>query len=384
MYQEYKNIHMMKSKKSLLAIAAMALFVSCSNEDDKSVNNEFSGIIENSNVEILLSTGGHTRGSIESDANGLFEAEGLGIFCLAKGKLGLNPDALDITWDLKSNPYAVWMDNVQSDAKLNENKTGTDIVWTDSQQRWYPAGNWYSYRFYGYYPYSENIKATKTQRIVEYTIDGTQDIIWGKTNVSDDSLAYCAKYFRSEKYANVVPSMNFEHKLMRLTFSCIPGKDGNGSIEEALKMGVKSIKITKVPTTANMIIADRENVDNEGVIVFDWNNLGEMYLLDSGDQPLGENYWVEADEVKIGQGVLVPVPTDPDFHYFIEVTLKDKEGREWDLGNPIELENQSGTFVPGKSYNVKMTIYGPKTVEVKGSLSQWEEDDSSIGGVTYE
>ena len=84
MYQEYKNIHMMKSKKSLLAIAAMALFVSCSNEDDKSVNNEFSGIIENSNVEILLSTGGHTRGSIESDANGLFEAEGLGIFCLAK------------------------------------------------------------------------------------------------------------------------------------------------------------------------------------------------------------------------------------------------------------------------------------------------------------
>ena len=156
------------------------------------------------------------------------------------------------------------------------------------------------------------------------------------------------------------------------------------SIEEALKMGVKSIKITKVPTTATMIIADRENADNEGVIVFDWNNLDEMYLLDSGDQPLGENYWVEADEVKIGQGVLVPVPADPDFHYFIEVTLKDKEGREWDLGNPIELENQSGTFVPGKSYNVKMTIYGPKTVEVKGSLSQWEEDDSSIGGVAYE
>lgn len=374
----------MKSKKSLLAIAAMALLVSCSNEDDKTVNNKFSGVIENSNVEILLSTGGHTRGSIESDANGLFEAEGLGIFCLAKGQLGLNANALNINWNVDTNPYAVWMDNVLSDAKLNENGTGTDIVWRDSEQRWYPAGNWYSYRFYGYYPYSENIKSTNTQRVVEYTLDGTQDVIWGKTAVSNDSMAYCAKYFRSEEFANLVPSMNFEHKLMRLTFSCIPGKDGNGSFEEALKMGVKSIKITKVPTKATMIVADRENADNEGVIVFDWNNLGEMELLDAGDLPLGENYWVEENEVKIGQGVLVPVPVNPDYHYFIEVTLKDKEGRIWDLGNPIELYNQSGNFVAGKSYNVKMTVYGPKTVEVKGTLSQWEDDGDSIGGITYE
>ena len=40
--------------------------------------------------------------------------------------------------------------------------------------------------------------------------------------------------------------------------------------------------------------------------------------------------------------------------------------------------------VKGAKGELKQAVNNKVTVEVKGSLSQWEEDDSSIGGVTYE
>ena len=232
----------------------------------------------------------------------MFEAEGLGIFCLAKGSLNINPKELDIDWTpgTAATEYSVWMDNVEADAVINEDGVSTDIVWVDGVQRWYPTGNWHSYRFYGYYPRQEEINATNTQRSVDFVIDGTQDIIWGKTEVSDDSMAYCAKYFRDPEHKDVTPTITFKHKLMRMTFSCVPGTDADGSIAKSLEMGIESITILSVPTTGNLIIADRTNPENDGVLTFDWsNNLEDFELCEADDSPLGEEYWVLEEGTKI-------------------------------------------------------------------------------------
>lgn len=371
---------------SIFGLAVIALFASCSNNDDNISGENINQKIGNSDVQIKLSTGNKgTRASIESNEFGAFEAEGLGVFCLAKGCLQVNPTELPIDWTpgVEETEYAVWMDNVESDAVIDEEDNSTNIVWSDGIIRYYPTGNWHSYRFYGYYPRQEVVNATATQRNVDFVIDGTQDIIWGKTDVSDDSMAYCAKYFRDPRYMDITPSMAFNHKLMRFTFSTVPGVDGTGSIEPALKMGIQSIAIKSVPTRGNLIIADKANKENEGVITFDWeNDLEDFYLLEADDQPLSEEHWVLAEETKVGGGILLPVPTNPDFRYYVKVILKDKSGNIFKPEQPMEINNTQG-FEEGKSYNIRMTINGPKEIEVKATLNAWIEDDTTIGGLEF-
>lgn len=377
----------MNKKISILGFVALGFLASCSSDD--SISSEpVSTHIGNSDVEIKLSTGSSTpgtRASIESDANGVFEAEGLGIFCLAKGSLNVNPSELPIDWtpETTATEYSVWMDNVEANAVINEEGTSTDIVWVDGLQRWYPTGNWHSYRFYGYHPYQPEVNATATQRNVDFVIDGTQDIIWGKTEVSDDSMAFCAKYFRDPEFKDVTPTITFKHKLMRMTFSCVPGADADGSIAKSLEMGIQSITILSVPTIGNLILADRENSENEGVLTFDWsNNLEDFVLREVDDSPLGEDYWVVEEGTKIGGGILLPVPEDPAFRYYVNVVLKDKNGNIFHPEHPMEIRN-ADNFEAGKSYNVKMIINGPKVIEVKGTLDAWIEDETNIGDLEF-
>jgi hypothetical protein len=148
-------------------------------------------------------------------------------------------------------------------------------------------------------------------------------------------------------------------------------------------MGIESIAIKSVPTTANLIIADKANKENEGVITFDWNNnLSDFTLLEADDQPLGADYWVQPTETRIGGGILLPVPVDPNFRYYVDVVLKDKSGNIFQPEHPMEIRN-SQEFEEGKSYNIRMTINGPKEIEVKATLNAWIEDDTTIGGLEF-
>ena len=87
----------------------------------------------NSNVEIrLASSAGGTRSSVESTADGLFEADGLGIFCLAKGVQGVNPAERPIVWNgYDELDFSVWMDNIETNAEFNADTTATSSTgWT--------------------------------------------------------------------------------------------------------------------------------------------------------------------------------------------------------------------------------------------------------------
>lgn len=382
----------------ILGFAAASVLAGCSGDDETlSPSNEADGNgvgVENP-VEIRLSSGSAgTRASLESDETGLFEAEGLGIFCLANGTLNVNPNELPIDWTPSvggDTNYSVWIDNLDANAVYEKNETdqavATNIKWADGEARWYPVGNWYKYQFYGYYPRVENdnLESNKTQRIANIPIDGTQDIIWGRTT-STDPLAYCAKYFRQADKGDEIPAIAFRHMLMRLTFSCVPGEDSKGSIESALTMGVKSIAIKAVPTTARLVIADSENSDNEGTISYDWtNNVTDFLLKDSLDVDFRADHWVLENETTLGQGILLPVPdtsmSDADFRYLVEITLMDKDGNVFVSEHPIELQN-SKAYEAGKSYNVKLTIHGPQEIYLNATLAPWEIDNDNIGGVT--
>lgn len=278
--------------------------------------------------------------------------------------------------------------------KLNENDGQLRQPEQDSEKLYY--SNTYQnvgYNFFAYY--TDDCKLTcnrsqdkityefdvdGTQVIANLNIDGTQDVIWGKTT-NDDVDAYSAHYFRQLEHSTEIPSLAFSHKLMRLTFSCKPGKDVHDSIEPAKKMGVKSIVIMGVPTRGSLIIADKDNAQNEGVLTFDQNSKSDLALRDNNDKPMTTTYWVMDDEREIGQGILVPVPESADMHYYILVTMVDKDGNTFVPEHPAMLDNGATPFVAGKSYNVSLTIHGPREIDLNATLNKWIEDDETIDGI---
>lgn len=387
----------MKKQLIFMAMAAVAALASCSTDEAPETSVDVP--VGMSEVPIRLSTGvPGTRASIESDENGLFEVDSLGIYALARTVMQVNPAPLPITWAAEASgtkTYAVLLENIAANAVKNEQGTLTNIEFADGQTYYYPMGNWYTYGFYGYYPRTENIEATATSRVANITITGKEDVIYGKA-VSDEAYAYSARYFRQEGNRDKVPAMQFDHKLMRITFSAVPAPDiekGNSYVS-ALNMKVMSVKVLRVPVNGKLVIADYTNPANDGKLTFDWDDtlaMQDLTLLDANDQPLNsDNYYMEleGDTVKektVGQGILLPVPEQgSSYKYRVAVTLADREGNVYECEYPQELELSEGaSFQAGKSYNVRMTINGPKVVSMTANLTQWADGDGTLTGIEF-
>src|SRR5574344_246745 len=379
----------MTKKVIFFSIAVAALMSGCSSESGDSLDptSQQNITVSNSDVKIqLASSTSSTRSSVESTSEGLFNLDSLGVFCLAKSYLSVNKTEYPINWTSgkEATQYSVWMDNVLTNAKINADSSRTDMNWVDGNVRWYPTGNWHGYRFYGYYPYvsGNNLISTSTTRQAKITIDGTKDVLWGRTEATD-SDAYCAKYFRNPSHASEIPALELKHCMMRLTFSCVADSDAKGSYESALKMGVDTILVRSVPTKGTLTIADYSNAANEGTIIWDWdNNLKNLQLLDTNDKPLATHF-VQMTETTIGEGIILPVPTDAAYKYQVRVILKDKSGNIFNSDYWMDV-NTASKYVAGKSYNVKMIIRGPIVVDLSAKLNPWSGDTSSITPLVFD
>ena len=387
----------MKKQLLFLSMAAVAALTSCSNDDAPEAPVDVP--VGMSEVPIRLSTGVQgTRASIESDGNGLFEVDGLGIYALARTVMQVNPAPLPISWAGDApgtKTYGVLLENLEANAVKNEQGTLTNIEFADGQTYYYPMGNWYTYGFYGYYPRTENIEATATSRVANITITGKEDVIYGKA-VSDEAYAYSARYFRQEGNRDKVPAMQFEHKLMRLTFSAVPAPDieGGSSYVSALNMKVMGVRVQGVPVEGKLVVADYTNPENDGKLTFNWDDtlaMRDLELLDANDQPLNpDSYYMELSdsapmEKGIGQGILLPVPEQGSgYTYKVAVTLADRDGNVYECEYPQQLELSEGaSFEAGKSYNVRMTINGPKVVAMTANLTQWADGEGEITGIEF-
>ena len=223
----------------ILVFVGTALISACSSDDlmtGISPEEEGTLVVEagkDSDVPITFgSIGGNriamTRTPIELDENDLFitpNGKYLGVFCLATGKQEGAPSFIgDVVWN---DPYKIanWKENVS--AKVTNNGTTSEVTFldpdalstlsTETPKEWYyPLGNWYHYNFYAYYPRITDVGAIhvgSNSIVVDFEIDGKQDIIWGKTT-PPHSQAYCAKYLHDNP--TEIPQFGFEHKLAKL------------------------------------------------------------------------------------------------------------------------------------------------------------------------
>lgn len=397
----------MKLSRYYLSLFAVAALAACSSDDEQAAQQHF-GVIANSDVEVRLSAGSGigTRSSVESDDQGLFSLDSLGIFMLATHKQDVNPNELALDWsygynyeepDLPyTNPWAVWIDNVAVNAVINAEGTRTDINWVDGKQRWYPIGNWYSYRFYGYYPRVEmdQITVTETQRVINYTdLDGTKDIIWGRSAGADmtdahEKYAYSARYFRQAGYGNVSPEVSFVHKMMRLQFSIQGIADENAEpgheFDAANTMLIDTIIVERVPTSAWLVVADLndETNGNDGKIIYDWQyTTKDIGVIGQNDGEFLKVRVNNDDLIKVGQPILLPVIDDDAVavgydKYRVKVRLRNVDGVIFDHEKPLEL-NVNRAYEPGKTYRVAIKIAGPKFVTMSASLKSWEDDNDT-------
>ena len=395
----------MKFLKYIAPMALMVpLFLACSSDDERFGQNEEIQV-GNSDVEVKLSmySGGTTRASVESDANGLFELDNLGIYMLGTYQQRTNPDERAIDWRPNINPYASWITNVESEAVFNADTTHTDIRWKDGQVRWYPIGNWYSYRFYGYYPRVEdaNITTEKSRVTINYSnLDGKTDIIWGCSDEADmddpqEKYRYSARYFRQLGYSDKYPEIAFRHRLMRIQFYIQGLSDPNlpegEQFDPANEMFIDTIIVAKVPTRAELTLADLNTKANDGKMKYNWTS----YLGDIGG--VGENDGVfikkqihNDDLIKVGQPLLLPVP-DADAasagytKYGVQIRLRNIDGVLFDHEKPIELNRLDGIeFEAGKTYRVILKIAGPKQVTVRANLAPWEDVDDGLNPITID
>lgn len=347
----------------LMGMAAAMFMTSCTNEDDLAGGNNNQRL--NSDVPIVLSAGqqaNKTRASLGNvdpttgTYDGTFDTpadKNLGFFCLATGKIAAKQK---ITWQEGiDNPNFLWLKNIQAkavttdDADLGKRVTNLTLFdengGTTQTNHYYPMGSQYSYTFYGYYPYSANVVHNGNKYSVKVTgLDGTTDLIWGKSFVKPDDPdkadAYSAKYLRDKKKRVVEgggtwddkahkesrPNLTFVHKLMK--FNIILQK-GSGENTRVAKLGIKSAKLLNVADAGTLTIADLDNrldaltddvKGKEGEFVVDWttakNHNTEATAFDLKDKdgntignPANGPYLGDNTKVTVGDGFLLPVPT---------------------------------------------------------------------------
>ncbi len=393
------------------------MLTACSSDDDVVTSGGIELTPGNSDVKIQLSSGsGRTRAAIESDENDLtFEAEGLGIFCLANGTVTGATQPGAINW--KYNPsdeiskYSVWLANVKADAVINnvDGVKQTDIIFKDAGgdevNYYYPLANWHTYQFYGYYPIQEAVNYESSFVMVDIPIDGKSDIIWGQTHGNPADDAYCAKYFRTTGHAGEIPSIAFEHKLMQLQFYCKPGLKNGVTDEDATKMIIKNVTVGNVPQKGTLIVANSNEASaNYSGRFFCYNSYGiqDLKIVDSDESEtltpvvVGNETGESGRGKKIGQSLLVPVlgsaeSGDVPQQYSIRLELAmDTNGngtydkgtdKDLDIYPDIILKRQAGSQLfgeAGKKYNVTITIYSPQDIKLKATLTPWEEEDVNI------
>lgn len=346
----------------LMGMAAAMFMTSCTNEDDLAGGSNNQRL--NSDVPIVLSAGqqaNKTRASlgnvdpVKGTYDGTFDTpadKNLGFFCLATGKIAAKQE---ITWqDGNDNPNFLWLKNIQAkavttdDGDLGRRVTNLTLFdengGTTQTNHYYPMGSQYSYTFYGYYPYSANVVHNGNKYSVKVTgLDGTTDLIWGKSFVKPDDPdkadAYSAKYLRDKKKHVVEgggtwnekthkenrPQLTFVHKLMK--FNIILQK-GSGENTRIAKLGIKSAKLLNVADAGTLTIADLDNrldaltddvKGKEGEFVVDWttakNHNTEATAFDLKDKdgntigkPANAPYLGDNTKVTVGDGFLIPVP----------------------------------------------------------------------------
>lgn len=223
---------------------------------------------------------------------------------------------------------------------------------------------------------------------VNFTMDGSQDLMTGKADVSVipaslESDGFSAKTAR----ANVIPNIKMKHMLSRLTFTL---KNGN-----QMTNGVSVDDITvESKYQGKMFVAYKELPNN----IIEWDSqVKELELMQkhvssdaeyfanslaAGKCPLKQFVTIVMDgvnDVEAGEALFI-CPGETQYKLRLYVRYAIDGGAEEEKIIPIDFKHPDGTskFEAGKSYHLNVTIYGLEQIIVDTEIEMWDEVDEDI------
>lgn len=234
---------------------------------------------------------------------------------------------------------------------------------------YYPLENALNYTFYGVAPATTaTLEGEKLN--VSYTVDGTQDVLWGYAAANDatkEQKGFNAKYLRLEDgTTGDKPSIEFNHMLTRFTFIVKLGAAANPT-----NLKVDKIQLNGVKNSFAFTMADKDVTTYAGVPAVTLTG-------DATDLPLvDDNGDVIATQALVAEQVVgdMMIPTDGSITEVPLTTIlsSDNTGSTPLQYNATIRTADGSAFLPGKKYAVTMTVYPEREVEVWATLLEWED-----------
>ena len=421
------------TKISIATLATALVLLSGCNKDntiDNSIDIELDNTIDMQLIKLggsTVTTSAKTRASVES----LDEMGGtMGVFCLAARKTDVkNADPnRTINWttmvsnDLEkygSTVNGTYWDNVLCKVEKDEERESYQIIpdpaVSQTYNKHYPMNSWFGYDFYGYYPYDETCavgQKTSTRIYVDMDIDGTKDVIWGKsetpnvaalapnnTELQNTLLSsyYSARFFRKIPNLQEEAPMKFEHLLARFCFIVEPGPDKEFETplryEGAKKLRVKSVTINQVDSCLRLIVADRTNEELSGTLSArpGASDKADFVLQTKEGKPLANN--PVSIETTYENGIEVPLAKQlgdcimllpGGSKHYTSIVFEDENGGEYHSESDIAISLADGkTFKAGNTYNVRLQVSGIKEIGISAELADWEESCEDMDLVEF-
>ena len=408
-------------KMFFFALAAAGMLTACSNDDTLGGNGEQN--VSEQQIRLgVASSKVQTRGTGTvggmTDAENVWAGQTLWVYMLQKGSMDLAYYKAPAVGGVATPDVEVF-NNKKFTAPDAANNTKSGLATTaDGTIAYYPVSG--NYDFWGYRvddaagatPVVKTVDDTgaaveanvATKRVVDITIDGSQDIMAGKAVPSTDEVTKLGNYadnFYSAYAARkgVQPNITFNHLLTRFTFEVRAGSKATAGLPAG--GNTDAVKVTGVSvdskTTGTLTVA-YTGATKEAAELLTFTGDASALTLKQRDAALADNNaplvalepvpltWTDdaatiGDVIKVGEALLV-APGETEYPLTISLSqdvLEQLTGAK--VTRPLEQKatiKMDGTkkFEPGKSYKVTITVYGLQEIEVTATLVPWADGGS--------
>ena len=405
----------------LFALAAAGMLTACSNDDTLGGNGEQN--VSEQQIRLgVASSKVQTRGTGTvggmTDAENVWAGQTLWVYMLQKGSMDLAYYKAPAVGGVATPDVEVF-NNKKFTAPDAANNTKSGLATTaDGTIAYYPVSG--NYDFWGYRvddaagatPVVKAVDDTgaaveanvATKRVVDITIDGSQDIMAGKAVPSTDEVTKLGNYadnFYSAYAARkgVQPNITFNHLLTRFTFEVRAGSKATAGLPAG--GNTDAVKVTGVSvdskTTGTLTVA-YTGATKEAAELLTFTGDASALTLKQRDAALADNNaplvalepvsltWTDdaatiGDVIKVGEALLV-APGETEYPLTISLSqdvLEQLTGAK--VTKPLEQKatiKMDGVkaFEPGKSYKVTITVYGLQEIEVTATLVPWADGGS--------
>lgn len=409
-------------KMFFFALAAAGMLTACSNEDTLGGNGEQN--VSEQQIRLgVASSKVQTRGTGTvggmTDAENVWAGQTLWVYMLQKGSMDLAYYKAPAVGGVATPDVEVFNNKKFTAPDAADNTKSGLATTADGTIAYYPVSG--NYDFWGYRvddaagatPVVKTVDDTgaaveanvATKRVVDITIDGSQDIMAGKAVPSTDEVTKLGNYadnFYSAYAARkgVQPNITFNHLLTRFTFEVRAGSKATAGLPAG--GNTDAVKVTGVSvdskTTGTLTVA-YTGATKEAAELLTFTGDASALTLMQRDETVADNNaalidlkpvtltWpatgeaTVGDAIKVGEALLV-APGETEYPLTINLSqdVLEKVG-EVKVTKPLEQKatikmDGTKTFEPGKSYKVTITVYGLEGIEVTATLVPWADGGS--------